>query len=91
MLGHVTVALPLVMEQPLSVRPPALSVRAEPLPVALALNTKVVALVILMTVVPVGTLVPATSIPGHRPVVLAQVTVALPLVVVQPVRLNGVE
>lgn len=90
-LEQVTVALPLVIEQPLKVMPPAYKVSAEPLPVALVLRTKVVELVMELMVAPVGTLVPATIMPGHNPVVLAQVTAVLALVVVLPERLTGVE
>ena len=61
------------------------------MPVALVLSTKVVELVMELMVAPVGTLVPATIMPGHNPVVLAQVTLVLPLVVVQAERLTGAE
>ena len=89
-LAQVTVALPLVVAQPVRVMPSAERVRADPLAVALALMTKVVEFVIELMVVPVGTFVPATSIPGQSEEVLELVTLGLPLVVVQLVRLIGV-
>jgi hypothetical protein len=52
---------------------------------AFADSTKVVALVILATVVPAGILFPAKSIPATIPAVVAPVTVVLALVVVPAV------
>ena len=88
-LPHVTVALALVVEQLVSVMPPASSVSADPAPVAAALMTNVVVFVTEPTVAPAGTLGPYKIMPGHRPVVLAQVTLVPPFVVVQEASVIG--
>lgn len=67
-------------EQPLSDTPAAVSDKPLPLPVALALSVIVVALFTCEIVVPAAMLVPLMFMPGHKPVVLAQVTVVVLLV-----------
>jgi len=89
-LAQVTVALPLAVAHPVKLMPSAESVRAVPLPVAFALSAKLVGLETELTVAPVGIFAPAMSIPGQSEAVVAQDTVALPLVVEQPVRVSGV-
>jgi len=66
---------------PVSVMPAAVSDKPLPLPVAALLMTKVVAFVTTLIVAFAGMFVPEISMPGHRPVVLAQVTVVVPFVV----------
>ena len=93
-LSQVTVALRLVVAQFVSRTPAAVSVSAEPVPLAAWLITKVVEfvteLIVVATVPLVGVVVltrfvPVSNMPGINPVVLAQVTVVKPLVVAQPV------
>ena len=85
-LAQVTEVLPLVVATLVSMTPEmALKVCAEPLAVAFTLRTKWVASVMELTVALLGTPAPTTTMPVVSPVVLAQVTVALPVLVEQPV------
>lgn len=62
----------------------AVKIRPDPVPVAAALSTNVVILVIELTFAPEGILVPKTVMPTASEAVLEQVTVVLALVVLQP-------
>lgn len=75
-----------VNEQPVSVTPAAVRDKAEPVPVAAVLMTKVVVLVTELIVAVPGIFVPLMLMPGISPVVLAQVTVTEAFVVAQLVR-----
>ncbi|AKC82417.1 hypothetical protein IMCC26134_05835 [Verrucomicrobia bacterium IMCC26134] len=78
-LSQVTVVVPLIVAL-VSVMPAAVSMSPVPLPVAVLVRSKLVALLIRSTEVPAAMVGPVTLIPGHRAAVLAQVTCAVPFV-----------
>ena len=80
-LRHVTAVLAEVVVQPVSVTPAAVRDSPEPLPVAAVLSSKVVAFVTELIVAVPTMFAPLIDMPGITPVVLAQVTVVVPLVV----------
>lgn len=83
-LAHVTVVLPEVVLTLVSMTPEmAEKVCAVLVAVAFTLRTKCVVSVTELTVALFGMPVPTITIPAVRPVVLVQVTFALPLVVAQ--------
>ena len=89
-LSQVTVVLGLALVvQFVNTTPAAVRERPEPVPVAFVVSTNVVGPVIEFTFAPAGMFVPVTIIPGHRFVVLAQLTRALLIVVAQDERLIG--
>ena len=83
-LAHVTVVLPEVVLTLVSITPEmAVKVCAELVAVAFTLRTKCVVSVTELMVALFGMPVPTMTMPAVRPVVLAQVTLALPVVVEQ--------
>ena len=96
-LSQVTLVLAAVVVALVKLTPAAVRLSPVPVPVAVCERMKVVEFVIEATVVlPVaaplvlpGILGPVICMPGHRPEVLAQVTVVLPLVVVAGEMLSG--